>query len=163
MADKPAAKKPITESQESLYQKAVKKMQAESLIVQYAYKIDNYNLAATMFEEVGDYLDAPELAEHCREMAEKTREESLVSGYEKALRKEKEATSRERWEKARSEFAALGDYRDAPEHVKKCQEVLDGMTRKALRKRGLIFGALAAVVILIIAGMIVSKHTEHTE
>ena len=68
-AKKDAKKKPIYESQESLYQKAVRKMQADRLIVQYAYKIDNYKLAAAMFDEVGDYMDAPALAKKCRELA----------------------------------------------------------------------------------------------
>ena len=152
MADKPAAKKPITESQESLYQKAVKKMNADSLIVQYAYKIDNYNLAAAMFEEVGDYLDAPELAVQCREKAEETRKESLAVGYEKALAKQKKANTQDRWLKAKAEFEALGDYRDAPEHVKECQSVLDGISRKAFRKRVIGLGILAVIVIFIVAG-----------
>ena len=86
MADtKNSAKAPIYESQESLYEKAVKKMNADKLIVQYAFKIDNYLKAAAMFDEVGDYLDAPEKAELCRELARKAEIEEKNSRYRKLL------------------------------------------------------------------------------
>ena len=71
----------IYASQVQLYEKAVQKMNADAVIVQHAYKADNYRIAAAMFDEVGDYLDAKELAERCRTLAEETKADELETAY----------------------------------------------------------------------------------
>ena len=90
-AKKPAAKKPVYESQESLYAKAVIKMNEDAVIVQHAYKAENYRRAAAMFELVGDYEDAAELAQQCYRLADETEEEERVLRYGKAREKEEKA------------------------------------------------------------------------
>ena len=149
-AKKDAKKKPIYESQESLYQKAVRKMQADRLIVQYAYKIDNYKLAAAMFDEVGDYMDAPALAKKCRELAEAAGKEEREALYQKAQRQIGEGVleDEDKCKKLCTLLEGIGDYKDAPELLKKAQDSIANLQKKGKRKRYGIVGALAGVVVL---------------
>ena len=144
------AKKPIYESQESLYKKALQKMHADKLIVQYAYKIDNYKLAAQMFEEVGDFQDAPELAKQCRKLAEEAVKEAEESLYQKAKRHMEDGslTEIDKCGKQIELLKKLGDYKDSRELLAKCQETQHRLERKSAWRRRLVAGLLAGFVIL---------------
>ena len=143
MADAKSAKKTIYESQESLYQKAVAKMRADELIVQPAYKISNYLLAASMFEEVGDYLDAPGKAMECRKAAQKAEEESIKIRYEAADFRMKTARFPDEWRHLAEEFEAVGDYKDAVSKARLCRDQI-GKDQKKRKLTGVILGIILA-------------------
>ena len=154
MAEKKPAG-PSLETTESLYEKALEKLQNDAYIVSDAYRIDNYNLAASMFEQVGDFEDAPALAEHCREMAALSEKEAEKKKYDDAVRRMNSAQTLDQQEKVLEQLRELGDYKDSPVLKKKMQDVVDKGYRKSAVKRGIILSLIAAFVIF----MIVSWYT----
>lgn len=153
MADtKNSAKAPVYESQESLYEKAVKKMNADKLIVQYAFKIDNYLKAAAMFDEVGDYLDAPEKAELCRELARKAEIEEKNSRYRKAQEKKSNCENVKDYEKLAEEFAQLGDYKDAVKEQAECENAIKRIYKKRKLRRFFSLAVVVTIVVLVFVG-----------
>ena len=150
MADnKNAAATLVCETQEALYTKAVKKMNADRLIIQFAYKIENYRTAAAMFDEVGDYLDASELAARCRKLAEETRKEELADHYRRALESKNSAVTEQEYERVSQEFAVLGDYQDAPEKKQQCLDDIKKIQTKRKRKIG-----IAVLILALCAGAV---------
>ena len=150
MADNKKDKKVSYESQESLYKKAVAKMNADEVIVQHQYRIDNDLLAASMFDDVGDYLDAPELAEECRRRAKKAEEGGKRYIYESAVRMEKAAREADEWEKIEKMYTSLGEYEDAAAGAARCRRQLQKLKRKSLITKSAVLGTLAALVIAVI-------------
>lgn len=149
MADnKTPAKKLIYESQESLYEKAVKTMNADKLIVQFAFKIENYLKAAEMFDEVGEYQDAPALAKKCRELAEQAKQEEKEYRYQLAAEQKKAAKSIKGYEKAEKMFQQVMGYKDAERQAEDCFLHQKQLKKKAKVKKA---GILCGLVILIIA------------
>lgn len=144
MAENKNAATLVCESQEVLYQRAIKKMNADRLIVQFAYKIENYETAASMFDVVGDYEDARELAEQCRRLAEEAREEEREDKYQKALKREKAASTVQGYQRIVEELDSLGNYRDASERKQECKKSIKKIQLKEKRKTGI------AVLILIL-------------
>lgn len=144
----------ICESQEVLYKKAVKKMNADQLIVQYAYKIENYRTAAAMFDEVGAYLDSKELAQKCRDLAEKTEAEAREEQYQKAKKAREKAGTQQDLEKAAQQFAELGSYKDAASQEQECLKQIAAFDKK-IKGKALGIGA----VILLCAGLLVTGYT----
>lgn len=160
MADnKSPANTLVCESQEALYKKAVKKMNADKLIVQFTFKIENYLTAAAMFEEVGAYSDAEKLAQKCRELAELTREEERLAIYEKALEKKEAAGTIGELEKIEEMLGKLGDFKNAREERKECREKLERAQRKHRRNRNIGMVVLAACLCLIGYGIRVDFFT----
>lgn len=153
MADKTnSAKEPIYESRESLYAKAVKKMNADQLIVQFAFKIENYEKAVAMFDEVGDYLDAPELAKRCRELVEETKKDEIRMRYEKALERKAQLKTVADYEKLETVFADLGDYENASQERTACKEKITALSKKSNRIRAGVVAGVIACTGLVIAG-----------
>ena len=146
MAEDKSSAKTIYESQASLYQKALNKLAADELIVQSAYRINNYLLAATMFEEVGDYKDAPAKAQYCREQAKKAEEQSVKTRYEAAVFRKDHIRQTEELQKLAEEFEALGDYQDSKEQAEKIRSDLKKTSRK-----GRVVRVLALAVLLCLA------------
>lgn len=155
MADPKKEQKVSYESRESLYEKAAEKLKADSAIVQHKYRIDNALLAASMFESVGDYLDAPELAAKCLKIAEDAKEDEKAYTYETACRREKQAADAGEWEKALDGFAALGDYRDSLEHAKHCRERVTALRRRSK----VIKTAVLSLAGLLVVGAVVAFFT----
>ena len=150
MADnKQAANILVCESQEVLYQRAIKKMNADRLIVQFAYKIENYETAAVMFDEVGDYEDARELAKRCRRLAEEARGEEKKDLYRRAMESRDNAQSEQEYERVAEAFGSLGDYGDAPQKERECRDVIRKMQTKRRRKI-----SIAVLILVIIAGAV---------
>ncbi len=143
------SKQLICESREELYDKAVAKLKADSLIVQFTYKIENYRLAAAMFEEVGDYQDAPRLKEQCLKMAAKTEKEERRYRYQGAVR-EMDSDEEKNWLKLAETFQKLGDYHDSKERYEKCKAAGAREDHKRKTKAGVVLG----VVVLLIAAVI---------
>ena len=123
----------VCESQEVLYQRAIKKMNADRLIVQFAYKIENYETAAVMFDEVGDYEDARELAKRCRRLAEEARGEEKKDLYRRAMESRDNAQSEQEYERVAEAFGSLGDYGDASQKERECRDVIRKMQTKRRR------------------------------
>lgn len=139
----------VCESQEVLYQRAIKKMNADRLIVQFAYKIENYETAAVMFDEVGDYEDARELAKRCRRLAEEARGEEKKDLYRRAMESRDNAQSEQEYERVAEAFGSLGDYGDAPQKERECRDVIRKMQTKRRRKI-----SIAVLILVIIAGAV---------
>ena len=153
MADnKKPEKEPIYEFKETLYEKAVKKMNADRIIVQFDFKIENYEKAASMFEELGEYLDAPELAEKCHSLAEKTAQEKKKFFYQDGSRRMETARTEKDYEKLEACFAGLGDYENAQQLTEICRQKQKQLNKKSRRTRGIVLGCLTAVVVLAAAG-----------
>lgn len=137
----------VYESQESLYAKAVRTMEMDKLIVQFAFKEENYCKAAEMFEEVGDYLDAPQLAAECRRLAESTQEEAKKYQYQRALTQKKEAKSAKGYEKAEKMFQEICGYQDSQQQMEECRRCREQLQKKRKRKKaGKGLGLLAVVL-----------------
>ena len=139
----------VCESQEVLYQRAIKKMNADRLIVQFAYKIENYETAAVMFDEVGDYEDARELAKRCRRLAEEARGEEKKDLYRRAMESRDNAQSEQEYERVAEAFGSLGDYGDASQKERECRDVIRQMQTKRRRKI-----SIAVLILVIIAGAV---------
>lgn len=139
----------VCESQEVLYQRAIKKMNADRLIVQFAYKIENYETAAVMFDEVGDYEDARELAKRCRRLAEEARGEEKKDLYRRAMESRDNAQSEQEYERVAEAFGSLGDYGDAPQKERECRDVIRKMQTKRRRKI-----SIAVLILVMIAGTV---------
>ena len=142
---KKSAPKLIYESQESLYAKAVKMMEADGLIVQFAYKRENYLKAAEMFKEVGDYQDAPELEKKCRELAEQTREDEKEYSYQLAMTQQEDAKSAKGYGKAAKMFQSISDYKDSEKKNQECLSVMKKLKRKKKRKNTAVLSILLAI------------------
>ena len=139
----------VCESQEVLYQRAIKKMNADRLIVQFAYKIENYETAAVMFDEVGDYEDARELAKRCRRLAEEARGEEKKDLYRRAMESRDNAQSEQEYERVAEAFGSLGDYGDASQKERECRDVIRKMQTKRRRKI-----SIAVLILVMIAGTV---------
>lgn len=137
----------VYESQESLYAKAVQKMEMDKLIIQFAFKEENYRKAAEMFEEVGDYLDAPQLAAKCRELAERTKKEEKEYQYQRALTQKKEAKSAKGYEKAEKLFQEISEYQDSRQQMEECRRCREQLQKKRKRKKAGKGVVLLAVVL----------------
>lgn len=154
MADK---KKPVRiskdESQESLYNRAVNKMNADRLIVQFAYKIENYLTAADMFDALGDYQDSARLAQKCRELAKKTKEDQKLSMYQKASEQKNKCITASDYEKAAEKFSALGEYKDSEKECLLCRERAEQINKKRkIKKASVITGVATLAILIVIAG-----------
>ena len=150
MADnKNAASVLVCETQEALYKKAVKKMNADQMIVQFTYKIENYETAASMFDAVGNYKDASCLAKRCRELAGETRIEEKRDHYRRALENQRSAVTEQEYERVSETFEALGDYEDAPEKKQQCLELISKIQTKRKRNIG-----IAVLLLMILTGAV---------
>lgn len=144
----------ICESQEVLYKKAVKKMNADKLIIQYAYKIENYRTAAAMFDEVGAYLDSKELAQKCRDLAEETEAEAREEQYQKAKKAKEKAAAQQELEKAAQQFEELGSYKDSASQRQECLAQI-AIYDKKIKGKALGIGA----VVILCIGVLVAGYT----
>lgn len=144
----------VCESQEALYKRAVKKMKADRLIVQHAFKIENYQTAAAMFDEVGAYLDSKELAAKCRKLAEETKAEQKKSQYQKALDIKGKAVTGSDYEKAAALFEELGDYENANQQIEECQKKIKEYNRQIKKKWAVIGGSVVVIAGLVTAGFV---------
>ena len=159
MAEKKPAgsseKKTVYETQEALYAKAMAKLAADELIIQPAYRISNLKTAAAMFEEVGDYLDAPQKVSFCKEAIEEAKERGVRTKYEAALYRMECAEESNEWEHLAREFGELGSYEDSAEKAAYCSDKVG----KLERKRRTILGVLAGTVVLLVIAAVVACYS----
>lgn len=147
---KKTSPKMIYESKASLYDMACKAMNADQLIVQHAFKIENYLETAEMFEQIGDYKDAAELAKKCRELAEQTKKDEVEYRYLLAVSQKELAISGKDFGKAEKLFGQVAGYKDADALKAECaaEKVRLGKKAKA-RRRGKL-----AVLLLCVAAVV---------
>ncbi len=148
----------MIESTEVLYEHALQKMNADQLIVQLDYKIENYQVAAAMFEQAGEYLDAPELAQKCRELAKEAAREKKRKSYQKATALLNSGNGPQDWEKARGIFESLGEYKESPQQVKKCEKKLQASRNKKRVKKAAVLFLLLILLLGCAAGWKVGLH-----
>ena len=155
MTDKKTAPKMIYESQSSLYEKAVKMMKADRLIVQYKFKIENYLDAAELFDQMKGYRDADELAEKCRQLAEQTRKEEVEYRYQVALEQKEQATDSKEYEKAKALFGHIKGYKDVEQLIEECEKKRSYHEK---REKGKRVGILLCVLLIatIVTGFFLS-------
>jgi len=138
----------------ALYNSAMKKLEADRCIVQYAYRIENFEKAAQMFEDAGDYPGASDMAALCREKAALAREDKKADDYRKARQHEKDAETAGEYAKAAAEFEALpGGFKDAAERAAACRQAGEKLTRARARKRNTSLAAVACLALLIAWGL----------
>lgn len=139
----------IYASQMQLYEKAVQKMNADAVIVQHAYKADNYRIAAAMFDEVGDYLDAKELAERCRTLAEETKADELETAYRRCADRMNDPSvfdDTDKLRKLEGQLEKLGGYKDSASMLEKCR---GSLRRKDLHRKIKVRSVLGGIVLVI--------------
>ena len=142
-------------TQEDLYERALHEMNTDSIIVQYQYKAETYLKAASMFDEVGDYLDAPQMAERCRELARRTGVEEKQDLLRKAVRLRDKGNEIHDLEKAAGMFEELGGFEGAEKEGELNRQKL----KKALTARWRKQAAVLAVLALILAGIMTALFT----
>jgi hypothetical protein len=137
---------PVYESGEGLVKRAKKRMEADELIVQPAYRIENYEKAADLLEQAGDYPGAQELRRECLDKAELAKAEKTESDYRRAVLHLEEADSEEDLAKVSREFKKLKGYKDSGELKKKADDEAG-----RLRKRFRLKQAVVIVIIILLA------------
>ena len=110
---------PVYESEEGLVKRAKKRLEADELIVQPAYRIENFEKAADLLEQAGDYPGAASLRQECLDRADRAKAEKLESDYGRAVLHLEEADSEEDLAKVSKEFKKLKGYKDSAELKKK--------------------------------------------
>ena len=140
----------IYESKAALYEKAVQAMDADRLIVQHAFKIENYLDAAEMFEQVGNYKEAVELAQRCRELAEQTKTDEVEYRYQLAVEQKEQAKGPKGYEKAEKMLKQVAGYKDADQLLTECIT-----QRERLQKKRKVKKILKVCVLLFCAGVVV--------
>ena len=146
----------IYASQAQLYEKALQKMNADTVIVQHAYKADNYRVAAAMFEEVGDYLDAKELAQRCRALAEETKSDEKETMYQRCVDRINDPSvfsDADKLRKLDNQLAQLGGYKDSDDMRRRCQSSLHKVELYQKIKVRSILGGLVLIIALIVIGL----------
>ena len=142
-----ADKKLIYESRESLYARAMQALNQDSMIVQYAYKIENFTKAAEMFEQLDGYEDAADQAALCRERIAQLRSEEKEYLYQQAMRRMEDARTSDEYDKAAELFGELTGFRDSDEkqeeNLKKSRELL----HRSRRTLFCWFGAFIAIAV----------------
>lgn len=140
----------VYESQESLYEKAEKVMNADQFIVQFAFKEENYLKAAEMFESVGNYKDAIELAQKCRKLAEQVKKDEAEYRYQQALYQKEKANTIKDYEKAGELFKNLSEYKNCEQEKQYCEEAARELQKKRKVKNTFIYCTFAFILILIV-------------
>ena len=138
---------PVYESEEGLVKRAKKRLEANELIVQPAYRIENFEKAADLLEQAGDYPGAASLRQECLDRADRAKAEKLESDYGRAVLHLEEADSEEDLAKVSKEFKKLKGYKDSAE-LKKKADAQAGRLRKKFRvKQAAVLILLAAIAV----------------
>ena len=138
----------IYESPESLYKKAVEELKLDQLMVQFSYKTEHYKKVAKMFEEVGDYLDAPQKARECLELAEISKKQEKEYLYQQAVNQKKHAKERDEMQKAMDMFLALNGYKDSAVQAQECKNIKAKSEKRRMKKMVLGLCVVAAFAAL---------------
>ncbi len=135
------------EAKETLYEKGMQRMEQAALVVQSAYRTENYTIAAEEFEGAGDYQDASEKAAECRRLAVQSEKDGVEERYQKAVAAQDKIVDRSDADKLVDEFHLLGNYKDSKNRREECVRRAERFIRNSRIKRVV----LAVVVIGLIA------------
>ena len=135
------------EARETLYEKGMQRLEQAQLVVQSAYRTENYLAAAEEFEGAGDYMNAAEKAEECRLLAQQSEADGVEERYRKAVQAQQKIMDRSDADKLVDEFHALGDYKDSKERRGECVKKAEHFIRRARIKRITVTVILIALII----------------
>lgn len=135
------------EAKETLYEKGMRRLEQARLVVQSAYRTENYLAAAQEFEGAGDYMDAAEKAQECRALAEQSEVDGVEERYQKALQAQERIGDRSDADKLVDEFNALGDYKESKERRSECVAIAERYIRRARIRKIAKIVILAALII----------------
>lgn len=102
------------QEKEEMYRAAVEKKQQ-------AYGEHEFIFLARTFERMGDFRDAKQLAQECRQLVKEYAAKQKEELYQEAIKKRKEAKKEIEYLSAGRCFKALGDYKDALYRAEMCQ------------------------------------------
>ncbi len=106
---------PIYESEEGLMKRAKERIEADALIVQPDFRVENFMKAAELLEQAGDYPGAKELREECLEKVKEAKKEKHEADYKRAVMHYTEADNEEDLIKSSAELKKLKGYKDSRE------------------------------------------------
>ena len=138
----------IYESQESLYEKACAVTRSIDYIVQYRFKAENYQKAADMFRQVGNYLDAPQRVQECEAQAQKLLDDEKDYRYQEAVEHLAQAVDVPDYENAAGAFRELKGYKDSDALLADCEKKKSAILNRRKRKVVSIIVVLAAAAVL---------------
>ena len=138
----------IYESQESLYEKACAVTRSIDYIVQYRFKAENYQKAADMFRQVGNYLDAPQRVQECEAQAQKLLDDEKDYRYQEAVEHLAQAVDVPDYENAAGAFRELKGYKDSDTLLADCEKKKSAILNRRKRKVVSIIVVLAAAAVL---------------
>lgn len=138
----------IYESQESLYEKACAVTRSIDYIVQYRFKAENYQKAADMFRQVGNYLDAPQRVQECEAQAQKLLDDEKDYRYQEAVEHLAQAVDVPDYENAAGAFHELKGYKDSDALLADCEKKKSAILNRRKRKVVSIIVVLAAAAVL---------------
>ncbi len=141
------------EARETLYEKGVQRMKQAALVVQSAYRTENYKTAAEEFEGAGDYQDAADKAEECRRLAEQSEKDGVEERYQKAVAAQERIIDRSDADKLVDEFHLLGDYKDSKKRREECVARAERYIRISRIKRTAGLIVLIALIALGVYGV----------
>lgn len=150
MANAKKGPKLIYETKESMYEKGVDVMSSDELIINYTYKKESYLKAADMFESLGDFKDAPQLARECRARAEKAGAEAIQKKYEFAIFEKDHAQSQNEYKRAIRLFEEIKGYKEADSLCAECQASLRQLENRSKARKAIKFGLLAAAIVALL-------------
>ena len=139
---------------EEIYEKAEMLIEADSKIVDKAYRVDNYKTAAKYFKSLGDFKDAPQRAKECQKLADAAKNEYVTACYQEGQELLREAQTSEDYEAARRAFAKTPGYSDADELAKQCSDKKDEIDLKNWKKQRIgltVFMIIALAAIIVFA------------
>ena len=152
MADKKNKEPEKNLTPEQIYAKAEILLAADPLIVEKAYRVDNFKTAAKYFNSLGDFEDAPARAEECLKMAEEAKNEYLTSCYNEGQELLQSAKTPGDYEDAWRAFSKIPGYKDADELAKQCSEKKEQKEYSTWKKRRL---SISAIVFVVLAAIII--------
>lgn len=140
------------EAKETLYEKGMQRMAQAALVVQSAYRTENYTIAAEEFEGAGDYQDAAVKAEECRRLAVQSEKDGVEERYQKAVAAQGRVLDRNDADKLVDEFHLLGDYKDSKKRREECVKRAERFIRNARIKRVALVVVVIALIVLSVYG-----------
>lgn len=150
---KKKAKKPSKE--EIAYNDAVGLMEAVEYTKRFEREVISLKNAAEKFDKLGEYKDAPALAEKCRELAEDARKKGTKKVYTQALDKLNSAKTKSDYVDAIEDFNRVKKYNykvnECKENIEKCKSVIAHLeTIAAYKRRGIVIGIIAVLAIIFV-------------
>ena len=102
-------KEAVYESDELIAKRARALIDADSYAVQPKFRVDNYQKAIDLLEQIPDHPDAPGMLAECREGIARAQEDMVRTDFEKGKYHLETASSEHEFKKASEELSAVSD------------------------------------------------------